>query len=190
MPSLPTKYNYELENGKADILSIFPAPIPAKPAAYIKPLRNTWQGPTTCHKQQQSEKQFEKQSRTGHGRDPGKEESSQRERSRSPAKSIQVRPPSPKQGSQEQSAPSQAASVGRTFDRVPSNSDEAKQQGWKQVDLKGTGDCMYRALAAARAYMKENNTINEDQAQKAGAEMRLIFFLQCAQVARSPSQNG
>lgn len=89
-----------------------------------------------------------------HGRAPGKEESSQRERSRSPAKSIQLGPPSPKPGSQEQSAPSQAASVGRAFDRLPSNPDKAKQQGWKQVDVKGTGDCMYCALAAARAYMK------------------------------------
>ena len=55
----------------------------------------------------------------------------------------------------------------------PGNPDEAVQHKWKVLDTKGSGDCMFRAVAAARAYTKNNKELTEEEARLAAAELRM-----------------
>ena len=60
---------------------------------------------------------------------------------------------------------------------LPIDPDDAIRQGWQEVDVGGSGDCGYRAVAAARQKAKKGETLNKEQAKEQGAELRAMTCL-------------
>ena len=56
---------------------------------------------------------------------------------------------------------------------------EAISQGWTRHDLKGTGDCAYRAISGARHYAKTGEHIDTDVATTEAAELRAQCVIHC-----------
>lgn len=88
-----------------------------------------------------------------------------RDRSRSGAKCTHIDPPT-QQGKSQPSTLQQQAKPSYPTDRIPSNPGEAKAQGSLLLDLQGTGDCMYRALAAACTYMRDRQRIRREKTEQ------------------------
>ena len=94
------------------------------------------------------------------------------QRTRSPIMATALDPSS--QNTQAEASNAQAPQkVLPVLTGVPSNVPEAIAQGWHLAELQGSEDCLYRAIAAARSFMKDNDALNIQQAKAAGAEIRM-----------------
>jgi len=56
---------------------------------------------------------------------------------------------------------------------------EAICQGWTRHDLKGTGDCAYRAICGARRYAKTGEHLDTDEATAEAAGLRAQCVIHC-----------
>ena len=150
-------FHYCLNNTDAISCILAPRKPPANHQAW--PLRNTWQGP---------------QKPSPAARPPQvKPQSSQPTEANShqnkddTTNSTDTRERSPRRGAHKDSSPMPP-------DRLPSNPEEALKQGWVLQDYKGAGDCCYRAIAGARAKAQKDKSLSEDEARRAGAELRSL----------------
>ncbi len=54
----------------------------------------------------------------------------------------------------------------------PSEIDLAIKRGWKPMDMKGTGDCGFRSIAAALQFAKDGQILTEEESRLKGAALR------------------
>eukprot|EP00435_Cladocopium_sp_Y103_P067145 s1007_g29.t1 len=178
-------YHYAIS--AAETISLILAPTKPKRADYAEPAYNTWQ--TTRHKQT-DEDLHNKSNKT-----EGTKASTGRQRSRNPVREVKATVPDPqtqdrandsmedvaehKQSTAASTKGNANTSKAGSSTYIPGNPEEAIEQGWVVQDVGGTGDCMYRACAAARAKAKDSRQLTPEETRQSGAELRLAAVEHC-----------
>ena len=102
-------------------------------------------------------------------------EPSGREASRSPRRKTEVAPTELDESSSQSTPETKTHTISTAA--LPLDPDSAVLQGWIEKDVGGTGDCGYRAIAAARHHIKTGNFLTNEQAKTEDAELRVLSCL-------------
>ena len=153
---------YHYSFNEFDTISCFPAPRKptAMPASW--PVPNTWKGTPYSKRDSADQKDTRSPSDTKSEAHPVLDKSS------NDVSKARSRSPPPQRSKSEQISPS-------TSTTLPANPTDALAQGWSRQDLKGNGDCCFRAIAAAKSKAKHNKLLTEQEASVAGAELRSLM---------------
>lgn len=136
-------------------ISCIPVPVKQRQPSWQQPVRNTWRGTDeTTHTSVAARKPEIPVTPTQIDAGGSQESSRARERSRSPDMGKK------------------ATVTGSKSEHSSSDLEECLQAGWQIQDLGGTGDCLYRSIAASLHWHKHGKLMSKDASELEAAELR------------------